>query len=125
VQVLELPPIPVVDLVIESDESDDEVEVLEPPPIPVIDLVTDNEDEVVPPSTLPLGEVVPIDTREDSEDELELLRELDGLDLSWEESRESARVRSKKVVAWGKVQRIAKKNPSRDEGEPPETQRRV
>jgi hypothetical protein len=52
----------------------------------------------------PLEEVVPVETRKDSESEMELLRELDSIDLSWEESREAAsRAKGKRVMAWGKM----------------------
>jgi hypothetical protein len=103
----------VVDLVTESDASDDEVEILEPPPIPVLDLVTDNEDEVAPPSTPPLGDIVPMITNKDSKSEVELLREIGSVNLSWEESREAAKTMSGKVImAWGKVCRIARRTKS-------------
>jgi hypothetical protein len=55
------------------------VEILEPPPIPVIDLVTDSEDEVAPSSTPPKGDVVPMVASEDLESEVELLREIETL----------------------------------------------
>jgi hypothetical protein len=41
VQILEPPPIPVVDLMIDSD---DEVQILEPLPVPMVDLVIDSKD---------------------------------------------------------------------------------
>jgi hypothetical protein len=37
------------------------------------------------------------------------LRELDGLDLSWEESRKLARAKGKRVIACDKMQRTAKR----------------
>jgi hypothetical protein len=109
VQVLEQPPIPTVDPVPESDGSDDEVEVLEPPPIPVINLVTDSKDEVAPPSTPPLGEIALMDTSGDTKSEVETLREMESITLSREESRESNKVKGKRVVAWGKMRRTAKR----------------
>jgi hypothetical protein len=50
-----------------------------------------------------------MDISEDTESKKELLRELDNTGLSWEESRETTRTRSKRVLAWGKVQRTAKR----------------
>jgi hypothetical protein len=89
-------------------------------------LATDNEDEVTPPSTPLLGHEIPMDTSEDSESEMELLRELDSVNLSWEESRETARaVTGKRVINWGNMRRIAKRticemraSPDRPSSEP-------
>jgi hypothetical protein len=86
----------------------------------MIDLVTDSEDEVALPLTPHLGEVVPMDTSEDTESKIELLREMESITLSWEESRESTRVRGKRVIAWGR--RTAKRTRVEMRGEPQETQ---
>jgi hypothetical protein len=44
---------------------------------------------------------------EDTESEIELLKELYGVNLSWEESQELTRAKGKRVLAWGKVRRTA------------------
>jgi hypothetical protein len=90
VEILELPPVPVVDLVTD-DEGDSEGE-----KNPIVDLIFEEEEEFVPPMTPPLEEIPPvvdeIESRDTSED-----TESDGLTLSLEESREQARARGKWV----------------------------
>jgi hypothetical protein len=83
----------VVDLVIESEADSEEVEILEAPHILVVDLGDCTS------LTLLQGEVVPMDTSKDSEGEMEQLKELNGVNLSSEEFRESARARGKRVLA--------------------------
>jgi hypothetical protein len=57
-----------------------------------------------------LKKVGPKETSEDSESKMELLRELDSIDLSGEESRESAnRAKGKRVMAWGKMRKTGKR----------------
>jgi hypothetical protein len=116
VQILEPPPIPVVDLVSEDNDDDEEVEILEPPPVPIVDLIPEEKEEVALPFTPSLEEVDPtlevvesMTTSEDTEDELEILVEFDKLTLSFEESRELAKTRGKRVIYWGKMQRPVKR----------------
>jgi hypothetical protein len=54
-------------------------------------------------------EVITMDTSEDIEGELEKLEEFDELELSWEESRELARTKDKRVMYWDKEGRNAKR----------------
>jgi hypothetical protein len=68
-----------------SETDSEDVEFLEPPPIPVVDLVFYHEDEIAPPLT-PAQE----DISEDTKSEEELLRQLDCISPSREESRETA-----------------------------------
>jgi hypothetical protein len=70
---------------------------------------TDSEDEIVPPSTPPTGDIVPMETSEDTESEAKLLREIESIKLSWEESRELAKMKGKRIVACGKVRRTTKR----------------
>jgi hypothetical protein len=99
VQILKQPPIPIVDLVSESEKDNKEVEILEPPPIPVVDVDPYYEEE----TTHWQDEVVSMDTSEDTEGEIEMLEEFDKLDLSWEESQVLARAKGKRVQYRGKV----------------------
>jgi hypothetical protein len=50
-----------------------------------------------------------MDLSEDTKSEAKLLSELDDLHLSWDESRESTRTMGKKVMAWGRMHKIAKR----------------
>jgi hypothetical protein len=79
VQSLKPSPIPMVDLVSESEAASEEVEILETPPVPVVDLVSKEKEEVAHPMT-PFSEgVVSMDISEDIEDKLEMLKESDTL----------------------------------------------
>jgi hypothetical protein len=50
-----------------DDKADsEEVEIIETPPILVVDLVFDSEDEVTSPLTLPQEEAIPMDLSEES-----------------------------------------------------------
>jgi hypothetical protein len=86
VQILEPPPIPLVDLVTEDEEDSEEMEVLESLPVLVIDLGTNDEKELEP-----------MDTSEDTEGELEMLAKFEKLTLSFEESRELVRTSGNRV----------------------------
>jgi hypothetical protein len=50
-----------------------------------------------------------MDISEDTKSVAELLRELDDVNLSWEEFHKSARAKGKRVLAWGRMQSTTKR----------------
>jgi hypothetical protein len=96
--------------VLSKDEKDGrEIEVLEPPPAPVVVLVSEDEKEVAPPMTPCLEDGELMDISDDIKGEMESLEEFDALDLSFEESRELARARGKRVRYWDEERRTDKR----------------
>jgi hypothetical protein len=67
------------------------VQILEPPPIPVVDIVTDSEDEIELLQTPLVRDVVPILISDDSYSDVEILGERSRVDMVWEQLRGTAR----------------------------------
>jgi hypothetical protein len=64
-------------------DSEDEVEILEPPPIPVVDFVSDNEDEIKLLQGSPVSDIEPMLTSDDLEGDVGILGDRGKVIVAW------------------------------------------